>query len=345
MGRPRFRGRDDSDRPSVERKTRTITGPKHDSRRTIAMTEPVAERLFELPRESRWVFTTLRGTRYRPTTRAFHWNRVRCPAGTGNTSLYLATRHFLGWYGLNVLDLPPHVIALQLGHMDGGKLVRETTGTRTRRSPGSVCARRSARPRESRRCRCESRNETRPRAIALLERNRLFTAQSPEPALGRLIRRGPAAYSRLPFHLAARLPPSPAPARTLGSCPATRGSEPATATAAMTEIAAQPARVAAEELACLDGRLAPASETVIPATDDGLVRGDGAFEVVRVYAGRPFALAEHLIASSTRPRTSASTRPPRGARGRDARAARTHGGERSTACCASSSRAAAAACS
>ena len=62
----------------------------------------------------------------------------------------------------------------------------------------------------------------------------------------------------------------------------------------MTEIAAQPARVAAEELACLDGRLAPASETVIPATDDGLVRGDGAFEVVRVYAGRPFAIADHL---------------------------------------------------
>jgi hypothetical protein len=47
---------------------------------------------------------------------------------SGNTSLYLATRHFYGWYALNVLDLPPHVIALQLGHTDGGRLIRELYG-------------------------------------------------------------------------------------------------------------------------------------------------------------------------------------------------------------------------
>ena len=29
-------------------------------------------------------------------------------------------------------------------------------------------------------------------------------------------------------------------------------------------------------------------------TDEGLLRGDGAFEVMRLYAGRPFALADHL---------------------------------------------------
>ena len=28
--------------------------------------------------------------------------------------------------------------------------------------------------------------------------------------------------------------------------------------------------------------------------DDGLYRGDGAFEVIRLYAGKPFALADHL---------------------------------------------------
>ncbi len=38
----------------------------------------------------------------------------------------------------------------------------------------------------------------------------------------------------------------------------------------------------------------PAAEATIPATDDGFIRGDGVFEVVRVYDGRPFALAEHL---------------------------------------------------
>jgi hypothetical protein len=42
--------------------------------------------------------------------------------------LYLATRHFYGWYALNMLELPPHVIALHLGHDDGGQLVRELYG-------------------------------------------------------------------------------------------------------------------------------------------------------------------------------------------------------------------------
>jgi len=49
-----------------------------------------------------------------------------------------------------------------------------------------------------------------------------------------------------------------------------------------------------EELACLDGRIAPAADTAIPATDEGFLRGDGVFEVIRVYDGVPFALADHL---------------------------------------------------
>lgn len=47
-------------------------------------------------------------------------------------------------------------------------------------------------------------------------------------------------------------------------------------------------------LACLDGVVMPAAEARIPATDEGLLRGDGAFEVLRLYEGRPFALADHL---------------------------------------------------
>jgi len=49
-----------------------------------------------------------------------------------------------------------------------------------------------------------------------------------------------------------------------------------------------------EDLACLDGVTAPAAETSIPVVDEGFIRGDGAFEVVRVYDGRAFALDEHL---------------------------------------------------
>src|SRR4051812_5103942 len=50
----------------------------------------------------------------------------------------------------------------------------------------------------------------------------------------------------------------------------------------------------AMSLASLDGRIAPAEETRIPVADEGLLRGDGAFEVIRLYDGRPFAFDDHL---------------------------------------------------
>jgi branched-chain amino acid aminotransferase len=52
--------------------------------------------------------------------------------------------------------------------------------------------------------------------------------------------------------------------------------------------------MAARELASVDGRISAVAEASIPLPDDGLYRGDGAFEVIRLYRGRPFALDEHL---------------------------------------------------
>ncbi|TQM43366.1 aminotransferase class IV [Pseudonocardia cypriaca] len=49
-----------------------------------------------------------------------------------------------------------------------------------------------------------------------------------------------------------------------------------------------------DELASVDGTIGPADEMRIPVTDDGLLRGDGVFEVARLYAGRPFAWDEHV---------------------------------------------------
>jgi branched-chain amino acid aminotransferase len=48
------------------------------------------------------------------------------------------------------------------------------------------------------------------------------------------------------------------------------------------------------ELASVDGRISPTAEATILLKDDGLYRGDGAFEVIRLYEGRPFALTDHL---------------------------------------------------
>ncbi|HEX2392394.1 MAG TPA: aminotransferase class IV [Solirubrobacterales bacterium] len=49
-----------------------------------------------------------------------------------------------------------------------------------------------------------------------------------------------------------------------------------------------------EELASVDGKVTPTAAATIGLKDDGLYRGDGAFEVIRLYQGRPFALGDHL---------------------------------------------------
>lgn len=49
-----------------------------------------------------------------------------------------------------------------------------------------------------------------------------------------------------------------------------------------------------EELASVDGNITPTAEATIGLKDDGLYRGDGAFEVIRLYQGKPFALVDHL---------------------------------------------------
>lgn len=47
-------------------------------------------------------------------------------------------------------------------------------------------------------------------------------------------------------------------------------------------------------LTSIDGAITPTGEALISPSDDGLLRGDGVFEVVRLYGGRPYALGEHL---------------------------------------------------
>ncbi len=60
-------------------------------------------------------------------------------------------------------------------------------------------------------------------------------------------------------------------------------------------------------LAILDGVLMDAADAQISVTDEGLLRGDGVFEVVRLYEGRPFGLDEHLDRMA---RSAASIRLP-----------------------------------
>ena len=106
-------------------KTRSFTIPKY-GRYTVALVGRARDVLLTMPRDlgdSPYVFLTDRRTHYTPSSRSHHWNRVRCTAGVPEMTFYLATRHYFGWYALNVLELEPHIIAEQLGHKDGGRLV------------------------------------------------------------------------------------------------------------------------------------------------------------------------------------------------------------------------------
>lgn len=57
-------------------------------------------------------------------------------------------------------------------------------------------------------------------------------------------------------------------------------------------------------LASVDGVLGPVADARIPVTDPGFVRGDGVFEVVRLYGGRPFALEDHYARMERSARTA-----------------------------------------
>ncbi len=46
--------------------------------------------------------------------------------------------------------------------------------------------------------------------------------------------------------------------------------------------------------ASIDGRLQPPAEATISVLDDGLLRGDGVFEAIKLYDGHPFRLDQHL---------------------------------------------------
>jgi branched-chain amino acid aminotransferase len=59
------------------------------------------------------------------------------------------------------------------------------------------------------------------------------------------------------------------------------------------------------EMASVDGGIGPTADAVIGLKDDGFYRGDGAFEVIRLYDGRPFALDDHIARLET---SSASLR-------------------------------------
>jgi integrase len=117
-------------------KERAFSLPKNGRQRVILLTPQAREALLEHPNRERYCFVNTRGAHWQPSARHTHWDRVRALMGwldvDSRVCMYLAGRHFAGWYLYNVLELPAEDVAIQLGHEDGGLLVRQLYGHRDR---------------------------------------------------------------------------------------------------------------------------------------------------------------------------------------------------------------------
>lgn len=111
--------------------TGTFTSPKNGRTRWALLTPPAYEalqsQLEDGKRSDEFCFVSSLGNHFTGSSRDWHWKAVRAASGWKG-SLYLATRHFAGWYMRNVLRLDSEDVAVALGHTDGGELVRRLYG-------------------------------------------------------------------------------------------------------------------------------------------------------------------------------------------------------------------------
>jgi integrase len=115
-------------------RARAFTLPKNGKRRKAILTPDAREALVGLPRHpSGFCFVNSEGRHWTGWSREKPWAKVRAALGLPvEQTLYVCTRHYAGWWMVNVLGLSPEVVAIALGHEDGGDLVRKTYGHRDR---------------------------------------------------------------------------------------------------------------------------------------------------------------------------------------------------------------------
>lgn len=118
-------------------KEREFGLPKNGKTRVILLTPQAREALLRHQNGLQWCFENTQGNHWTRTARSHHWDRVRALMGwlgaDSRKALYGATRHFYASYLYNTLELPAEDVAIQLGHEDGGELVRKVYGHRDKR--------------------------------------------------------------------------------------------------------------------------------------------------------------------------------------------------------------------
>lgn len=101
--------------------------PKNGLTRRVVLPPPAAEKLAALPEQEGFVFFTHTGKRLTHGTISYQWDAVRNACGQPGLDLYML-RHAAAAYLLNVRGIPSEQVAAQLGHTDGGSLVRGLYG-------------------------------------------------------------------------------------------------------------------------------------------------------------------------------------------------------------------------
>lgn len=100
----------------------TIDLPKSNVERTILLPPPAREALGTFPRNLGLVFRGIRGQRLSKGRVADYWRAVRRDYGREDLDLY-ELRHWCAHHLYVRMGLPARVVATQLGHRDGGRLV------------------------------------------------------------------------------------------------------------------------------------------------------------------------------------------------------------------------------
>lgn len=123
-------------------KEKRITLPKNGLIRDVIVPEQAQDALRRLRRQTgvidpnAYVFTNTLGDHWRNSALAYHWKGIKAavPEIGANPKFtpYMCTRHFAGWYMVNVLEMEADVVAMQMGHEDDGDLVRKLYGHRDR---------------------------------------------------------------------------------------------------------------------------------------------------------------------------------------------------------------------
>jgi integrase len=105
----------------------TVDTPKSGVERQVLLPPPAAQALRTFPRGLDLVFRGVRGQRLSRSACFRYFDRVREKAGLGGVDLY-DLRHFCGHHLYVRMALPARVVATQLGHNDGGRLVEQLYG-------------------------------------------------------------------------------------------------------------------------------------------------------------------------------------------------------------------------